>query len=408
MKTYLVGGAVRDQLLHLPIIEKDWVVVGATPDEMLSRGFKAVGKDFPVFLHPTTQEEYALARRERKTSPGYTGFECISDPSVSLLDDLARRDLTINAIAQDENGQLIDPHGGQADIEARLLRHVSPAFIEDPLRILRVARFAARFYELGFRIAPETLQLMKNIVQQGEVEHLIAERVWKETERALRGKNPSVYFEVLRDCGALAILLPEINQLFGVPQPPQYHPEVDTGIHTWMVLDACAKKTCDAVTRFAALLHDLGKGITPADQWPRHIGHEEKSVTLIEALCARLRCPREFKDLAISVARYHTHCHRALELKPSTLVDLFDQLDAFRRPDRFKQIITACEADFHGRTGFEEKIYEPKLFLEKTFSLVSAVSTDSLINKGFEGKAFGEKLRQLRIDAVKHYKATLT
>jgi tRNA nucleotidyltransferase (CCA-adding enzyme) len=407
MKTYLVGGAVRDQLLHLPVHEKDWVVVGATPEIMLAQGFKTVGKDFPVFLHPTTQEEYALARRERKTGVGYTGFDCIADPTITLDEDLARRDLTINAIAQSDDGTLIDPYNGQHDLQKKILRHVSPAFIEDPLRVLRVARFAARFFTLGFTVAPETMALMRAITDSGELTHLVPERIWKETETTLNEKNPSVFFKVLRDCDALDILMPEINNLFGVPQPPQYHPEVDTGIHTMMVVDAAARASEDVMTRFAALIHDLGKAITPKEEWPRHIGHEEKSVALIETLCERLRCPRDFKELAITVARYHTHCHRALELKPSTLVDLFESLDAFRRPQRFTQILGACAADFHGRTGFEDKTYEPAPFLEKTFSIANGVSTQPLIDAGVTGKAFGEKLRVLRINAIKQYKANL-
>lgn len=407
MKTYLVGGAVRDQLLHLPVHEKDWVVVGATPEIMLAQGFKTVGKDFPVFLHPTTQEEYALARRERKTGVGYTGFDCIADPTITLDEDLARRDLTINAIAQSDDGALIDPYNGQHDLQKKILRHVSPAFVEDPLRVLRVARFAARFFTLGFTVAPETMALMRAITDSGELTHLVPERIWKETETALNEKNPSVFFKVLRDCGALEILMPEINHLFGVPQPPQYHPEIDTGIHTLMVVDAAARADEDVITRFAALTHDLGKAITPKEEWPRHIGHEEKSVALIETLCERLRCPRDFKELAITVARYHTHCHRALELKPSTLVDLFESLDAFRRPQRFTQILGACAADFHGRTGFEDNTYEPAPFLEKTFSIATGVSTQPLIDAGVTGKAFGEKLRALRINAIKQYKANL-
>jgi tRNA nucleotidyltransferase (CCA-adding enzyme) len=302
---------------------------------------------------------------------------------------------------------LIDPYNGQRDLQQKILRHVSPAFIEDPLRVLRVARFAARFFTLGFTVATETMELMRRISVSGELTHLVPERIWKETQTALNETTPSIFFNVLRDCGALEILMPEINNLFGVPQPPQYHPEIDTGIHTMMVIDAAARAQEDTMTRFAALTHDLGKGVTPREEWPRHIGHEEKSVALIETLCERLRCPRDFRELAVTVARYHTHCHRALELKPSTMVDLFESLDAFRRPQRFTQILNACAADFHGRTGFADKIYEPAPFLQNGFSVASNVSTQPLIDAGVTGKAFGEKLRVLRINAIKQYKASI-
>lgn len=400
MKVYLVGGAVRDALLGWPVHERDWLVIGATPEEMLAKGFKPVGKDFPVFLHPDSGEEYALARTERKTAPGYRGFSFHADPSVTLEQDLQRRDLTINTLVQDENGDQLDLCNGLHDLDQKILRHVSPAFAEDPVRILRVARFAARYHHLGFRIAEETLQLMRNMVQAGEVNALVAERVWQECERSLGEKDPQVFFQVLRSCGALAIIFPEIDALFGVPQPPQHHPEIDTGIHTLMVLQQCALLTRDTKARFAALCHDLGKALTPAALLPRHLGHEQKSEKPVLDLCNRLGVPHEFRDLAVRVAVYHTYCHRALELRASTLVDLFHDLDLFRRPQRLDPFLMACEADARGRTGFENCTYKPTAFLQQAWLLCSAVDSNTIDNQRFTGKAFGDELRRLRIAAL--------
>ncbi|HHI94811.1 MAG TPA: multifunctional CCA addition/repair protein [Gammaproteobacteria bacterium] len=400
MEIYLVGGAVRDTLLGIEPKERDWVVVGATPEQLKAQGYKQVGKDFPVFLHPKTHEEYALARTERKTAPGYHGFSMHAAPDVTLEEDLLRRDLTINAIAQTASGQLIDPFNGQQDLADKLLRHVSPAFSEDPVRILRVARFAARFAHLGFTIAPETNELMRDMVNAGEVDALVAERVWTETERALGEKNPARFFEVLRDCGALEKLFPEIEHLFGVPQPEKHHPEIDTGLHTLMVLTQAARLSPDTRVRFAALVHDLGKGTTPKDQWPKHIAHEERGVPLVEDLCQRLRVPKSYRELAVAVTRYHLHYHRAAELKPATLLKLFGALDAFRRPERFELFILACEADSRGRTGFENAHFDQPGILRRTRDAAAAVTAKTLTGK-LAGAAIGEELNRLRKQAIK-------
>lgn len=396
----MVGGAVRDTLLGIEPKERDWVVVGATPEQLKAQGYKQVGKDFPVFLHPKTHEEYALARTERKTAPGYHGFSMHAAPDVTLEEDLLRRDLTINAIAQTASGQLIDPFNGQQDLADKLLRHVSPAFSEDPVRILRVARFAARFAHLGFTIAPETNELMRDMVNAGEVDALVAERVWTETERALGEKNPARFFEVLRDCGALEKLFPEIEHLFGVPQPEKHHPEIDTGLHTLMVLTQAARLSPDTRVRFAALVHDLGKGTTPKDQWPKHIAHEERGVPLVEDLCQRLRVPKSYRELAVAVTRYHLHYHRAAELKPATLLKLFGALDAFRRPERFELFILACEADSRGRTGFENAHFDQPGILRRTRDAAAAVTAKTLTGK-LAGAAIGEELNRLRKQAIK-------
>ena len=396
----MVGGAVRDTLLGIEPKERDWVVVGATPEQLKAQGYKQVGKDFPVFLHPKTHEEYALARTERKTAPGYHGFSMHAAPDVTLEEDLLRRDLTINAIAQTASGQLIDPFNGQQDLADKLLRHVSPAFSEDPVRILRVARFAARFAHLGFTIAPETNELMRDMVNAGEVDALVAERVWTETERALGEKNPARFFEVLRDCGALEKLFPEIERLFGVPQPEKHHPEIDTGLHTLMVLTQAARLSPDTRVRFAALVHDLGKGTTPKDQWPKHIAHEERGVPLVEDLCQRLRVPKSYRELAVAVTRYHLHYHRAAELKPATLLKLFGALDAFRRPERFELFILACEADSRGRTGFENAHFDQPGILRRTRDAAAAVTAKTLTGK-LAGAAIGEELNRLRKQAIK-------
>ena len=353
MKIYCVGGAVRDELLGLPVKDHDWVVVGATPEMLIERGFQPVGRDFPVFLHPQTHEEYALARTERKTAPGYRGFAVHYAPDVTLEDDLLRRDLTINAMARDADGTLIDPHGGLADLRAGVLRHVGAAFTEDPVRILRLARFAARFDR--FTVAPETMALMRHMVAHGEIDALVPERVWQELSRGLMERHPSRMFAVLRDCGALARILPEVERLWGVPQPPEHHPEIDTGVHVMMAIDHAAATGARLAVRFATLLHDVGKGTTPREQWPRHPGHEERSPALIDALCARLRVPVECRDLARLVAREHELMHRALELRPGTLARLLERLDVLRKPQRLDDLIAACESDWRGRLGFGDR-----------------------------------------------------
>ncbi|WP_297528793.1 multifunctional CCA addition/repair protein [Thiohalobacter sp.] len=401
MEVYLVGGAVRDRLLGLPVRERDWVVVGATPEDMRERGFRPVGKDFPVFLHPETGEEYALARTERKTGPGYTGFEFHADPEVTLEQDLARRDLTINAMAEAADGTLIDPFNGQEDLRNGILRHVSPAFVEDPVRILRVARFAARFGKWGFRVAHGTHALMKRMVENGEVDHLVPERVWAETVKALAEDTPERYFEVLHACGALARVFPELDRLFGVPQPAHHHPEVDTGIHCLLVLRAAAALSSDPEVRFAALVHDLGKGTTPPDQWPHHRGHEARSVDLVKQMAVRLRIPNAFRDLGCLVAEHHGTAHRALELRPATLVDLLGRLDAFRRPDRFEQFLLACHADVRGRKGHEQAPYPQGDWLRAAREACATIDAAALAARGLRGAAIAEAVRERRIDAVR-------
>ena len=401
MKIYLVGGYVRDQLLGLKTKDRDWLVVGATADELLKQGYRQVGKDFPVFLHPETNEEYALARTERKTSAGYSGFSFHAEPNVTLEEDLARRDLTINAIAQADNGDLIDPYNGQADIKAKILRHVSSAFIEDPVRILRIARFAARFADLGFVIADETLQLMQKMVSSGEVNALVPERVWQETVRALSEKTPARYFEVLRECGALEKLFPEIDRLWGVPQPEKHHPEIDSGIHTMMVLTQAAKLSNDTKVRFAALVHDLGKGTTPKEQWPKHIEHESRGVPLVEALCDRYRIPNDYRELGVIVAKYHLHYHRAAELRADTFLKTLESLDAFRRPERFELFLLACEADSRGRTGYEKAHFEQPDIFRDMFSAASEVNAKELVTQGLKGRAIKEEITKRRIQKIK-------
>ncbi len=400
MKIYLVGGAVRDALLGYPCHERDWVVVGSTPDEMTAQGYRAVGNDFPVFLHPDTNEEYALARTERKTSPGYTGFQFHASPDVTLEEDLKRRDLTINAIARDSNGKLIDPWGGQSDLQAKVLRHVSEAFAEDPLRVLRVARFAARYHHLGFTIAPETLKLMKNLSASGELQALTAERVWQETERALAERSPQVFVQVLRDCGALKVLLPEVDRLFGVPQRADYHPEIDTGIHVLMALEQAAKLSDSATVRFAVLVHDLGKGTTPDDVLPRHIGHEERGVPLVKSLCQRLRVPNNFRDLAIAVTRFHLLCHKATTLKPKTILKLLNGLDAFRRPDNLEPFLLSCEADARGRKGLEANTYHSGQWLRQVFKALQQVRATAFVEQGLNGKEIGKAIDQQRLQII--------
>lgn len=403
MKTYLVGGAVRDLLLHRPIKEKDWVVVGETPESMLAKGFKPVGKDFPVFLHPETHDEYALARTERKTAPGYKGFAVHASPDVTLEEDLIRRDLTINAMAMNEDGVLIDPYQGRKDLEQRIFRHISPAFAEDPVRILRVGRFAARYAHLGFTLAPETLVLMKQMVDNGETDHLVAERVWAELHKALLEPTPSAFFYTLKDCKALNSVFPEIANLFGVPQPEKYHPEIDTGVHSLMALDQAALLSDKAEVRLAALLHDLGKGLTPPADWPSHHGHEQKGLPLLDAMCERLRVPKQFKTLSQQVMRYHTHCHRAADLRAGTLVDMLQNLGAFKPNHRLQDFLLACEADMKGRTGFEHKAYPQADYLAKIAKMAADVDISEIIDSDLKGQAIGAAIRQLRINAVKQY-----
>lgn len=400
MQTYLVGGAVRDRLLGLPVRERDWVVVGATPAELEAQGFRRVGASFPVFLHAVTGEEYALARTERKTGPGYRGFAIDADPGVTLEEDLRRRDLTINAMAEDPAGGIIDPYGGQADLAARQLRHVSDAFREDPVRILRVARFAARFAPLGFRVAPGTLQLMREMVAAGEAAALVPERVWQETERALSSARPDVFIATLKDCGALAVIFPEVAALWGVPQVADWHPEVDTGTHLLLALEQAARLSPRAEVRFAVLVHDLGKGTTPPAEWPRHIGHEERGVALVEALCRRLGAPNRFRELGCAMARWHGLCHRALELRPPTILRLLEGVDAWRRAGRFEDFLLACEADARGRSGRADTPYPQAALLRRCLQAAQAVDAASLVAAGLAAEALREALREARTRAI--------
>jgi tRNA nucleotidyltransferase (CCA-adding enzyme) len=402
MQTYMVGGAVRDALLGLPVNDRDWVVVGATPQEMIASGYLPVGKDFPVFLHPESKEEYALARTERKTARGYHGFAFHAEPDVTLEQDLGRRDLTINAMARDELGQLIDPFNGQGDLKSRVLRHVTTAFREDPVRILRVARFAARFSD--FTIAPETLALMREMVEAGEVDALVAERVWQEIARGLMEGKPSRMFETLRECGALARLLPEVDRLWGVPQRADYHPEVDTGVHLMMVLDMSARLAAPLPVRFACLTHDLGKGTTPDDVLPRHIGHEQRSADLLKDVCERLRIPVECRELADVVAREHGNIHRCGDYNAAALVRLLERCDAFRKPQRFSSVLLACECDARGRGGHEEKPYPQRDRLLAALAAAQAVQTHEVAWQAQQlnrtGPQVGEMIHQARVQAV--------
>lgn len=404
MKTYLVGGAVRDGLLNLPVKDKDWVVVGASPQQMLELGFEQVGRDFPVFLHPSSHEEYALARTERKSGSGYTGFVCYSAPDVTLEQDLARRDLTINAIAQDADGHYYDPYGGRCDLENRLLRHVSEAFNEDPLRVLRVARFAARYAHLNFRIASETLALMRSMAESGELSHLTPERVWKETEAALQTRNPQVFFQVLRDCGALAVLFPELDNLYGVPAPAKWHPEIDTGVHTLMTLAMAAQLSPEIDIRFATLFHDVGKALTPPEKWPSHHGHGPAGVPLVAALCERLRIPNALRDLALLVTEFHDLVHTVQNQPATTLVALFDRLDAWRKPHRVEQIALTSEADARGRTGFENNPYPQGDYLREAWKVALSVSTKDVVAAGFKGAEVREELTRRRVAALENWK----
>ena len=399
MEIYSVGGAVRDELLGLPVQDRDWVVVGATPEQMLAQGYRPVGKDFPVFLHPQTHEEYALARTERKTGPGYTGFAFHAAPEVTLEQDLARRDLTVNAIAKHDNGEFVDPFGGRRDLAARVLRHVSPAFSEDPVRVLRVARFAARFVD--FSVAAETADLMASMVQAGEVDHLVPERVWQELSRGLMETTPSRMFEVLRSCGALKKILPELDALWGVPQRADYHPEVDTGIHAMLVIDMAAKLGATLPARFAALTHDLGKATTPADILPRHIGHEQRSAALLGPLCERLRVPADCRDLALLVARFHGDIGRVSEMRAATIVKLLESCDAIRRPERFEQILLVCEVDYRGRTGFAERHFEAVARWREFASLVRNLDAAAIAKRCEDSASIAAAIRDARIAAIK-------
>lgn len=404
MEMFLVGGCVRDELLGIKVQDRDWVVVGATPAQMLELGYQQVGKDFPVFLHPKTKEEYALARTERKTGTGYYAFACNFDPTVTLEEDLARRDLTINAIAKNAAGEIIDPYNGQQDLQHKILRHVSPAFAEDPVRILRVARFAARFAHLGFTIAPETMQLMRDMVEAGEVDALVPERVWQEMQRALVEQNPEVFILTLRECGALARIFPALNSLWGVPQKAEYHPEVDTGIHVMMALQQAVKLSPKAEVRFAVLCHDLGKGITPEHEWPSHKGHEERGVKLIEQWCTKYRVPNEYRDLAVRVSRWHLHAHRVAELRPETILKLFKGLDAFRNPENLEDYLLSCQSDSTGRLGMQEKAYPAADMLRQAYIAAAAVDAQQFIKEGFTGEKLGLQIEKARCLAIKNLK----
>lgn len=400
MKTFLVGGAVRDALLRLPVKDRDWVVVGATPDSMLAQGYQQVGRDFPVFLHPESREEYALARTERKSGNGYTGFVTQFAPDVTLEQDLQRRDLTINAIAQATDGTLIDPYHGQQDLQQRTLRHVSAAFNEDPLRVLRVARFAARFAHLNFRVAPETQALMREMAHSGELAHLTAERVWKETEKALLTRNPQVYFQLLRDCDALQVLFPEIDNLYGIPAPVKWHPEIDTGVHALMTLTMAAALSDQLDVRFATLFHDVGKALTPPEKWPSHHGHGPAGVPIVEALCQRLRVPNQVRDLALVVTEFHDVVHTIERQPADALVALFDRIDAWRKPDRVEKMALTSEADARGRTTLESMAYPQGDYLRRAFALAQAVPTKAVVEAGFTGAAVREELTRRRVLAL--------
>jgi len=411
MKVYLVGGAVRDQLLGLPVKDRDWIVVGAVPATLLSLGYQQVGKDFPVFLNPKTKEEYALARTERKSSAGYTGFICDFSPTITLEQDLIRRDLTINAMAQSEDGEIIDPYGGKQDLENRILRHISPAFSEDPLRVLRVARFAARYHSLGFKIASETLSLMAKLAQLGELQHLTAERVWLETEKALNEKNPEIYFETLHKTGALRVLFPEIDALYGVPNPVKHHPEVDSFIHTMLVLKQSVNLTENnpilnkSAVRFAAICHDLGKALTPQNILPHHYGHEQAGIKPTRTLCKRLKVASYFQELAELTCEFHTHIHKAFELRAETVITLFNRFDVWRKPQRFQEFLQVCLADTRGRTGFENKEYPQIDYINQLLHAANEVDVQQVIADGFEKQEIRNELTKRRILAIKQTKA---
>lgn len=406
MQIYRVGGAVRDRLLNYPSSENDWVVVGASPQALIDRGYRPVGRDFPVFIHPQSGEEYALARTERKSGHGYGGFTFYTASNVTLIEDLQRRDLTINAIAEDSEGRLIDPYNGQRDLDDKILRHVSDAFLEDPLRVLRTARFAARYHHLGFSIASETMDAMRVLVDSGEMEHLVAERVWRETQRALGEQTPQVYFQILRDCGALACILPEVDRLFGVAQRPDFHPEIDTGVHTMMALEQAAKLSDDCSVRFAVLVHDVGKGITPADVLPRHTGHEARGLPLVKTLCERLKVPNEYRKLALVVTEYHLQCHRAADLKVETLLNLLRGVGALKSSAKLEPFLLSCEADARGRLGLENRHYSSPNYLRRAQSALGTVSIADLVSSGAAGDEIGRQLHDRQIARLTEFKQT--
>ena len=406
MQIYRVGGAVRDRLLNYPSSENDWVVVGASPQQLIDRGYRPVGRDFPVFIHPQSGEEYALARTERKSGHGYGGFTFYTASNITLIDDLQRRDLTINAIAEDSDGRLIDPYNGQRDLNNKILRHVSDAFLEDPLRVLRTARFAARYHHLGFSIASETMDAMRALVNSGEMEHLVAERVWRETQRALGEQTPQVYFQTLRDCGALSCILPEVDRLFGVAQRPDFHPEIDTGVHTMMALEQAAKLSDDCLVRFAVLVHDVGKGITPADVLPRHTGHEARGLPLVKTLCERLKVPNEYRKLALVVTEYHLQCHRAADLKVETLLNLLRDAGALKSSAKLEPFLLSCEADARGRLGLENRHYSSPNYLRRAQSALATVSIADLVSSGAAGDEIGRQLHNRQIARLAEFKQT--
>jgi tRNA nucleotidyltransferase (CCA-adding enzyme) len=406
MQIYRVGGAVRDRLLNYPSSENDWVVVGASPQALIDRGYRPVGRDFPVFIHPQSGEEYALARTERKSGHGYGGFTFYTASNVTLIEDLQRRDLTINAIAEDSEGRLIDPYNGQRDLDDKILRHVSDAFLEDPLRVLRTARFAARYHHLGFSIASETMDAMRVLVDSGEMEHLVAERVWRETQRALGEQTPQVYFQTLRDCGALACILPEVDRLFGVAQRPDFHPEIDTGVHTMMALEQAAKLSDDCSVRFAVLVHDVGKGMTPADVLPRHTGHEARGLPLVKTLCERLKVPNEYRKLALVVTEYHLQCHRAADLKVETLLNLLRCAGALKSSAKLEPFLLSCEADARGRLGLENRHYSSPNYLRRAQSALATVSIADLVSSGAAGDEIGRQLHDRQIARLTEFKQT--
>ncbi|WDE04243.1 multifunctional CCA addition/repair protein [Thalassomonas viridans] len=407
LNTYLVGGAVRDQLLGRQVTERDYLVVGATPEQMLELGFMPVGKDFPVFLHPTTKEEYALARTERKQGQGYTGFVCYADSDVTIEEDLKRRDLTVNAMAMSDSGEIIDPYNGQQDLENKLLRHVSEAFVEDPLRVLRVARFAARYYQYGFSVAPETVALMAEIAASGELQQLTAERVWKEMQRSLDEANPEVFFSVLRLCGALKELFPELDVLWGIPNPQRWHPEICSGLHTMMVLQQAVKLSDKTSVRFAALCHDLGKGLTEEEKLPSHPGHETSGLPLVEAVCQRFKVPNDSKRLALKVCEFHLMSHKAFDLRENTILKLFNQLDTWRKPEEFEDFLLSCEADYKGRLGFEDKPYPQAAYLRAAAQKASAINAKAFVEQGLKGVEIKKAIDAAKLTAIGEIKAQL-